>query len=207
MYLYGASGHAKVILDILEACDEKIEGLIDDNPAVNELMGYPVFHDRLDLHPVIVSVGNCKIRRMLTERIAASLKATPFDQAIFGTAIHPSAIISKTASVGVGSVVMQGAIIQTCVQIGRHCIVNTGARIDHECQIGDYVHIAPGVTLSGDVTVGDGSWIGVGATVIQGVHIGKNVMIGAGAVVVRDIPDGVKTFGVPAVTHGDSPLV
>lgn len=197
MYLYGASGHARVIIDILDALDEKMEGLIDDNPAVNELMGYPVVHNRLDLHPVIVSIGNCRIRKLIVEKIAAALQATPFDKAIFGTAIHPSAIVSKTANIGVGSVVMHGAIIQTCTQIGRHCIVNTGARIDHECEIGDYVHIAPGVTLSGDVHVGDGTWIGVGASVIQGVRIGKNVMIGAGSVVVKDIPDNCTAYGVP----------
>ena len=197
MYLYGASGHAKVIIDILETLDEKMEGLIDDNPAINELMGYPVYHGRPDLHPVIVSIGNCQIRRMITERIATALKATPFDRAIFGTVIHPSAIISKTASVGVGSVVMQGAIIHTCAQVGRHCIVNTGAQIDHECQIGDYVHIAPGAILSGDVTVGDGTWIGVGACVKQGVKIGRNVMIGAGSVVVNDIPDDCTAYGNP----------
>ena len=32
MYLYGASGHAKVIMDILRANNIEIEGLIDDNP-------------------------------------------------------------------------------------------------------------------------------------------------------------------------------
>ena len=31
MFLYGASGHAKVIIDILEACGMTVEGLIDDN--------------------------------------------------------------------------------------------------------------------------------------------------------------------------------
>ena len=32
MYLYGASGHAKVIKDIIEATGGRIDGLIDDNP-------------------------------------------------------------------------------------------------------------------------------------------------------------------------------
>ena len=181
----------------MKALDEKIEGLIDDNPEVNELMGFPVFHGRPDLHPVIVSIGSCRMRKLVAEKIATALKATPFDAAVFGTAIHPSAIIADTASIGVGTVVMHGAIIQTCAQIGRHCIVNTGATIDHECEIGDYVHIAPGCHISGDVHIGEGSWIGVGSTVIQGVHIGRNVMIGAGSVVVRDIPDDCTAFGNP----------
>ena len=197
MYLYGASGHAKVILDILKACDIKMEGLIDDNPSVNELMGFPVFHNRLDLHPVIVSIGNCKIRRLVVEKIAQTLNATPFDAAVFGTAIHPSAIISESAHIGVGTVVMQGAIIQTCAQIGRHCIVNTGAKIDHECVIGDYVHIDSGTTLSNNVTVGNDTWIGTGSIITQGIHIGNNVVVNAGSVVDKDIPDGCTAYGNP----------
>ena len=197
MYLYGASGHAKVILDILKACDIKMEGLIDDNPSVNELMGFPVFHNRLDLHPVIVSIGNCKIRRLVVEKIAQTLNATPFDAAVFGTAIHPSAIISESAHIGVGTVVIQGAIIQTCAQIGRHCIVNTGAKIDHECVIGDYVHIDSGTTLSNNVTVGNDTWIGTGSIITQGIHIGNNVVVNAGSVVDKDIPDGCTAYGNP----------
>ena len=32
MWLYGASGHGKVIKDILEAQGRKVDGFIDDNP-------------------------------------------------------------------------------------------------------------------------------------------------------------------------------
>ena len=36
MYLLGASGHAKVIIDSLKASGKKISGLFDDNPEVKE---------------------------------------------------------------------------------------------------------------------------------------------------------------------------
>lgn len=187
MYLYGASGHAKVIIDIIKAQGGVVEGLVDDNSGLKELRGIPVLHDVFGLSPFIISIGNCKIRKMIAERLACE----------FATAIHPSAIISPAATIGEGTVVMQGAIIQTEVQIGKHCIINTKASIDHECVIGDYVHIAPGCTISGDVHVGEGTWIGVGTTIIQGVHVGKNCFIGAGSVIVKDIPDNCKAYGVP----------
>ena len=38
MYLYGASGHAKVIIDILRANNEAVEALFDDNEAVHYLL-------------------------------------------------------------------------------------------------------------------------------------------------------------------------
>lgn len=185
MYLYGASGHAMVIMDILKANGISIEGLVDDNPERNDLLGFPVFHGKLDASPLIISIGNNKIRKKIAESYSAE----------FGTAVHPSAIVSEYAQIGEGTVVMQGAIIQTCAKVGKHCIINTGASVDHECQIDDYVHISPHATLCGNVHVGEGTWIGAGTTVIQGVKIGKWCMIGAGSVVTKDIPDGVLAVG------------
>lgn len=187
MYLYGASGHAKVIMDILEANQIKIEGLIDDNPEVNELLGYPVFHQRNDLSPLIISIGNNQIRKKIAEKLDVE----------FGTVIHPSAVVSPSAKIGEGTVIMPGAVINADAVIGKHCIINTGSTIDHECVIEDYCHIAPGVNISGCTTVGEGTWVGVGSCVIQCLHIGKNCMIGAGSVVVKDIPDSVVAFGNP----------
>lgn len=185
MYLYGASGHAMVIMDILKANGISIEGLVDDNPERMDLLGHSVFYGKTDASPLIISIGNNKVRKKIAENYPAE----------FGTAIHPSAIVSEHAQIEEGTVVMQGAIIQTCAKIGKHCIINTGASVDHECQIGDYVHISPHATLCGNVHVGEGTWIGAGTTVIQGVKIGKWCMIGAGSVVTKDIPDGVLAVG------------
>lgn len=185
MYLYGASGHAKVIIDILKANGESIDGLIDDNQSLTELLGYPVYHQKENLSPLIISIGNNEVRKSIAERLSVE----------FGTAIHPSAVVSPYASISEGTVVMQGAIIQSCAWIGKHCIINTGASVDHECLIEDFVHISPHATLCGNVHVGEGSWIGAGSTVIQGVKIGRWSVIGAGTIVAKDIPDGVLVVG------------
>lgn len=185
MYLYGASGHAKVIIDILRANNETIEALFDDDEAIHNLLDYPVLRTSQVQGPLIISIGNNGIRR----RIAESLDA------VFGRAFHPSAIISNETEIEEGTVVMQGAIIQSGVHIGRHCIVNTGASVDHECLLGDYVHISPHCTLCGNVQVGEGAWIGAGTTIIPGVTVGKWSVIGAGSVVTKDIPDNVLAVG------------
>ena len=185
MYLYGASGHAKVIMDILKANGVKIEGLIDDNPDIIELLRYPVYHQRTDLSPMIVSIGNNAIRKHIVEKLPVE----------FGQAIHPTAIVSHTAIIGEGTVVMQGVIVQACTRIGKHCIINTGASVDHECIVEDFVHISPHATLCGNVHVGEGSWVAAGTVVLPGVKIGKWSVIGAGSVVSKDIPDGVLAVG------------
>ena len=185
MYLYGASGHAKVIIDILLANQISVDGLYDDNKDLTELLGYPIFHDIEKKGPIIVSIGINQTRKKIVSTLHVQ----------FGIAIHPSSIISQSASISEGTVVMQGVIIQSCTQIGKHCIINTGASIDHECIISDFVHISPHSTLCGNVHIGEGSWIGAGSTIIPGVHVGKWCVIGAGSVVTKDIPDGYLAVG------------
>lgn len=191
-YLFGASGHGKVIKDILNANGVKVQAFMDDNPNVNECAGIPVLHEYSNQSPMIVSIGMNHIRKTVVDKL---LVANPDIE--FATAIHPSAIVSPTAKIGEGTVVMAGAVINADAIIGKHCIVNTGATVDHDCIIEDYCHIAPGVNVSGATHIGDGTWIGVGASVIQCLNIGKNCFIGAGSVVVKDIPDNVVAFGNP----------
>lgn len=188
MYLYGASGHGKVIKDIIEAQGGDVEGFVDDNPELSCYCGKPVSHNADGLSPIIVSIGDNKTRKIIVEKLSCS----------FGIAIHPSAIISPSAKIGEGSVVMPGAIINADVVIGKHCIINTGASIDHECVIGDYCHIAPHVALCGQVHVGKGTLVGVGASVIPCINIGEWCIVGAGAVVVEDVPDHEIEVGIPA---------
>lgn len=192
MYLFGASGHGKVIKDILNANGIKVEAFVDDNPNVNECGGRLVLHDAMGLSPMIVSIGVNRIRKMIVERLRANNSAIEF-----ATAIHPSAVISPSAKIGEGTVVMAGAVVNADAVIGKHCIVNTGATVDHDCVVEDYCHVAPGANVSGGTHIGEGTWIGVGACVIQCLNIGKWSFIGAGSVVVKDVSDGVVAYGNP----------
>ncbi|WP_322971386.1 acetyltransferase [Faecalibacter sp. LW9] len=188
MYLYGASGHGKVIVEIAEELGYGIDGFIDNNAELDSIFDYPVIHQTPASGEVFLSMGNNATR----QRIA---KAYP--QFTYPTLIHPKAIVSKRAKLGEGTVVMAGVTINSEVQIGKQCIINTSATLDHECRIGDFAHISPHVGLAGNVTVGEGTQVGIGACVIQGITIGKWCMIGAGAVVIRDVPDYAVVVGNP----------
>ena len=188
IYLYGAGGHAKVILDILKSNGINVSEIFDDNPAIESFMGIPVSHAGIR-SPLIISIGDNRIRKDIAEKISGD---------VFCSFLHDrSAIISDCASIEKGTVVMQGAIIQSSARIGKHCIINTGASIDHDCLIQDYVHIAPQCALCGNVKIGEGSFIGAGAVIIPNVRIGKWSVIGAGSVVAEDIPDNVVAYGLP----------
>ncbi|RYE53438.1 MAG: acetyltransferase [Sphingobacteriales bacterium] len=199
MNLYGASGHAKVIIEIIESNGGKIEALFDDNPTIHSLLNYPVqrFTDSGELlGKFIVSIGNNRIRK----DIVSLLKTE------FGVSIHKNATVSSRSVIGEGTVVMGGVVINTDSHIGRHCIVNTNASIDHDCSLEDFVHIAPGAILCGDVYVGEGTLLGARAVVIPGIRIGKWCTIGAGSVIIKDIPDFTKVAGNPARIIRSAPV-
>lgn len=193
VYLYGASGHAKAIIDIIKANGAKVVCLYDDCPHCSEIQGVPVVKSSEVTveSPLIISIGSNKIRKMISERYILD----------YDKSVHPSAVVADSVTIGEGSVVMHGAIIQPDVKIGKHCIINTGASIDHECQIADFVHVSPHATLCGNVHVDEGSWIGAGVTIIPGIKIGKWCIIGAGSVVVKDIPDNVVAYGNPCIVQ------
>lgn len=188
MYLFGASGHGKVVHDIVRATGGRVDAFIDDAPAAPTLCGRPVLSGRTGLAPVIVSIGANHVRRLIAGRLGGP----------FATAVHPSAVVSPTACVGEGTVVMPGAVIGTGATVGRHCIVNTGTVIGPYCHVADFCHIAPHATLCTAVHVGEESMVGVGAVVTDNIHIGSCCTIGARAVVIHNIADNMKQAGVPA---------
>jgi sugar O-acyltransferase (sialic acid O-acetyltransferase NeuD family) len=191
--LYGASGHAKVICEILETQRRMPNGLIDDNPQVTSLLDYTVYNTiqqaavKAD-DQFIISIGNNRIRKIVAQKLSG---------AKFTHAIHPSAVISPRSSIGEGTVVMANVTVNVHSTIGEHVILNTNCSIDHDCVVNNFVHISPNVALAGDVQVGEGTHVGIGACVKQSIRIGKWVMIGAGAVVIRDVPDYAVVVGNP----------
>ncbi|GIM51482.1 acetyltransferase [Capnocytophaga cynodegmi] len=190
MILYGASGHAKVIIDILHKNNIKVSKIIDDEPKNKDIFNIPVEKGTLtenNENKVIISIGNNEIRKKISEK-------HQFD---YQTIIHPSAVISEFSKIGNGTVIMANAVVNSDSEIGKHCIINTSAIVEHDCKISDFVHISPNASLAGNVEVGEGTHVGIGACVIQGVKIGKWATIGAGAVIIRDVPDFATVVGNP----------
>lgn len=189
-YLYGAGGHGKVVIEIAELSGVQIAGLVDADPAINRLLGYPVSTVLpIDEEALFtISIGDNRTRKDIVLKLGRRK---------FQTLIHLNTAISSRSRLAEGTVVMAGATINTDASIGKHCIINTNASIDHDCCIDDFVHISPNATLAGNVTVGEGTSIGIGACVIQNIKIGKWCTIGAGTIVIRDVPDGATVVGNP----------
>lgn len=185
--VFGAGGHAKVIADIIKLEGNRVVAFLDDNINLPISNG-PInsFDKYLDCE-FIIGIGENAVREKLSK---LNVK--------WHTAIHPRAIVSKSAVLGEGTVVMAGAIVNPNARIGKHCIINTGSIIEHDNLIGNFTHVSVGAKLGGTVVVGNNVFIGIGSVIKNNVSITKKSIIGAGAVVIHNIEKEGIYVGVPA---------
>lgn len=198
----GAGGHAKAVIDTIEQQGRyQIIGLLDKGKTAGDrILGYEVLGDESwlthtdhTLDGAIVAIGDNWTRGLVRQQINRMRPELPFI-----TAIHPSAVIAKGASVGAGTVVMSGSFVGCEASIGEHAVLYAHSLVEHDSRIGDYVSFAPKAATGGNVTVGDYAAIAIGVTIIHGVSIGEHSVIGAGSTVIRHIAPLSVAYGTPA---------
>ena len=203
--IIGGGGHGAVLIEAALACGDVEPVCVLESDARlwgTELLGIPI-RGGDELLPTLLAEGITAFlvglggtrdngpRRRLYERAVASGLHAPLLK-------HPAAVVSLSAVLGPGTVVLAGAIVGTRVLTGANVIVNSGVILEHDCVIEDHVHLASGATLAGNIRVAQAAHIGVGATVREGVSIGAGALVAAGAVVIRDVSEGDIVAGVPA---------
>ena len=200
VFVYGASGHGKVVADILRSCGREVEGFVDDDLGrCNAALGLRVVGDRRWLarqateRPVAVAlgIGDNFCRREVAEQCCqANVQIL--------SAVHPSATVAPSANVLPGAVIMAHAVVNADAQIGPGSIINTAAVVEHDCKVGSFAHISPRVALGGNAQIADLCWLGIGSIVLPGIKIGMGSIVGAGSTVLHDIDDWVVVVGTPA---------
>ena len=201
IFVYGASGHGKVVADILLARSIALEGFIDDDPSLKstEILGLKIKGDggwlteqtRHGPISVALAVGDNLERRKIANRcLALNIELI--------TAVHPAATVAPSAILERGVVAAAGCQVNPDASVGEGTILNTGTVVEHDCRIGRFAHLSPNAAIGGGASLGDFSWLGMGCVVIHGVSVGSGCIVGAGAAVVEDVPDWVVTVGVPA---------
>jgi sugar O-acyltransferase (sialic acid O-acetyltransferase NeuD family) len=192
LIISGASGHAKVVIDIIEAIGNyQIVGLLDPFKKVGSYFGkYKILGSEKELIQIankesvthfFVALGDNWKRQNITNLI---LQLLP--NATLINAIHPKSIIAKDVALGYGNALMAGSI------------VNTGSTLDHDGIMENFSSLAPGVVTGGNVHIGLCTAVSIGATVLHNIKIGNHCIIGAGSLVNKSISDELVAYGIPA---------
>jgi acetyltransferase EpsM len=202
LVLIGGGEHARVVLDAARRQGTwSATGFVDPqpNPMLNAL-GLSWLGDDLAAMKAlrgtrcILAVGGVAgtVRRQQVARKYDGLGV------IWTSVVHPDSVVSESAEIREGVVVLAGAIINPGVRIAEHCIVNTGAILEHDVHLEPFAHVGPGAVVGGGATIGRGAYIGLGGRVRDHIRIGDAAVVGMGAVVTSEVAGGLVVVGVPA---------
>src|SRR5882672_10634475 len=161
IFLYGAGGQGKVVIDALRSNHPMIEigRVVDDD---EQRHGKSILGHRATAPTEIgdergfISIGDNASRMRIAKRFEGRLIVI----------VHASAVVAMDVTLGEGTILSAGSIVAPSARIGCCVIVNTGTSIDHDSVIEDGVHIASGSRLCGNVRVGQGSLLGAGTIVV-----------------------------------------
>jgi hypothetical protein len=151
------------VADAITAAGDYVVGYLDDAlPAGTLVNGTPVlgalslawdlnrlFEASVEAAPdqVVVAIGNPALRQtwqQVLEQVAASL----------GVVLHPRAIVSATAQLGPGSVVLAGAVVNANASLDQGVLVNSGAVVDHDAICGAYSQLGINAAMAGGPRLG-----------------------------------------------------
>lgn len=199
IFLLGYSGHAYMVLDIIQVSGKIAIGYFDlkENQSNPYKLKYYGYEKDIDIASIVMDnyVFPALGTNFLREKAINFIEDRRLNQTIL---IHPSGVLSDKITIGKSSLIGPSVTINGNCLLGSGIILNSGSIIEHDCIIGDYVHVAPGAVLLGGVEVGQRSFIGANSVIKEGIKIGENVIVGAGSVVLNGIPSNETWVGVPA---------
>ncbi len=181
-------------IEILGIIDNDSKADFPDIPLLGNDGDIAAIFARYGTVPLAITPDSPRIRMHLFEQYQkAGFRFTQL--------IHPSTSISRSAELGIGTIVQAGVNISCNCRIGNFVKVNTCANITHDVTIGNFSSIAPSACLLGNSIVRSAAYIGANSTLLPGVTVNDRAIVGAGAVVTKEVPADMVVAGVPAVVR------
>jgi sugar O-acyltransferase (sialic acid O-acetyltransferase NeuD family) len=207
LIIIGAGGTSRDIAEAVEDLNAdgrrwNLLGFLDDDPAKQSTLvhDHPVLgtiedaSSRFRSARLIIGIANHRhplARKSVVGRIGAARDR-------FATIVHPSAVVSRRATIGAGSAVLKIVTISPGAVVGEHVIVSHATAVDHEAVLHDYVTVAAHATIAGSATIFEGAYVGASSAILSSRTVGECAIVGIGAVVLNDVPARTTVLGNPA---------
>ena len=199
LLLFPCNGNSREAVDAL---DERFDlvGFIDDAPERRRerpcgfpVLGRSALAEYADACVLAVPGGP---RSYLARR--AIIEGLGIGSDRMTTIIHPSARVSRYASIGVNVLIMAGVVITSNALVGDHVCILPNTVVHHDSEVGDWTLVGAGVTIAGGTRIGRNCYIGSGSSIINDIEIGDRTLVGLGANVIASAPADVRMAGNPA---------
>lgn len=177
------SSNGMQLLGFLDDDEEKYAAYDFSAPFLGKIADHQV---RQDVY-YLMGIANLSFRKEIAERLLSK-------GAQFTSFIHPDAVISRTASIGLGCVIAPNANLGPKSVLGDFNMINSRCSIAHDCILGDFNFLSPNVCFSGNTRVGDENLFGINAATIPGIQVGSRNKIMAGMILDKNIADDQVVF-------------
>lgn len=137
LLILGAGSHGQEVYEIANDLHifTKIDFLDDDNENLNAIGSWEDIYELRDEYTAaIVAVGDEKLRKLWFSKLVEAGYVIP-------SLVHPSAIISSNAKIGVGSVICARSAISPGAIVGNGCIISAGVAVARDAKVEDWTHI------------------------------------------------------------------
>lgn len=207
--IIGGKGSAVVVAEQLYDAQLKGENLefigfaFDDELMGTDINGFPIICKTKEVKSYAEKYSDVKViyqlyrPDLIKERINL-LKSYSIPKSKFYTFVHPSVIVSKSASFGVGSCILANSVINPNVKIGNFNTIHSNSLVGHDTTINDYNFIAAHTVVGSNNSIGTGNFFGLNSTFNNYLSIGDYCFVGMGSNVIKNIKSNMKVVGNPA---------
>ncbi len=171
VYVLGGGTLGRFVADIAAArADLTVGGFFDDRyPDIRLIDGVPVIGRFDDADPVrhqqlVIGVADPRTRQRLHEQARSAGFIVP-------AIVHPSAVISPSASISDGVIIGPFATVLSGSRIGTGCCLLSQVNINHDTIVHPWCLIGAAVAVGNGATLEEGCHIGMGQIIRPGTTV------------------------------------
>ena len=209
--IIGGRGTAIVIADQIYDAQKRFNASIevlglalDDLSGGNAISGYPILCPIKELYKQYGKYNDVKFiyslyRPDCIEERTKILYDLNIPLEKFTNFIHPSVMLAKSASVGVGNVLLANVVMNSNAIMGNFNTINSGVLLGHDIVIGNNNYFAGQVCVGSGLKIGNKNFFGLNTSIRNGITIGDNNIVGMASNITKDVSDHNVLYGNPAL--------
>lgn len=201
IYLIGVGNYTEVIIELATDCGYNVKGLYHYNRdrMGDKVLGITIvgctdalLKSDIKGKQFAVTMGDNKLRSEIATKIRSLGGKTP-------NLIHPSAVISTSASLGQGCFIHMETKISTQSKLGNDCVIDFNSLVAHHATLGDACYMSSLAMVGSYCTIGKRVLFGMNSLILPlRLSLGDDCIVGGKANVTKSFLENCLLVGNPA---------